>query len=157
MSSYPHTDDPLVQALQLLLEREGGHIKVGDETGVSDQSLYQIANCKPDAKTGKPKSVGPSIRKRLSERYGDWLSSTAQPAPPDITLEAALPVVLGRLPGLTDYRAGQVRNAIDAATKPGADLEQIERDLLQWLSEPRTTQGQAGAGADPSRKEQRAA
>lgn len=72
MQQYPKTTDPLVQALQRLLEREGGHVSVGDAAGINDQSLYQIANCKPDSKTGKPKGVGPSIRNRLSERYPGW-------------------------------------------------------------------------------------
>lgn len=51
-------------------------------------------------------------------------------------LAAALPVVLGRLPGLPDYTAGKVLNALQAAIRAQAPLEQIERDLLQWLNEP---------------------
>ena len=37
-------------------------------------------------------------------------------------------------------------HAVQSATQPGADLERIERDLLQWLSEPRqaTTQTEPG-------------
>lgn len=80
MHTYPASDDPLVRSLQRLLEREGGHIHVSDETGIGDQSLYQIAYCKPDSRTGKPKGVGPSIRRRLTKRYPDWLSgSRSQP------------------------------------------------------------------------------
>lgn len=51
-------------------------------------------------------------------------------------LAAALPVVLSRLPGLPDYTASKVLNALHAAIRAQAPLEQIERDLLQWLSAP---------------------
>lgn len=78
MSELPASDDPLVQALQRLLKREGGHIKVGDETGINDQSLYQIANG-IKLPSGKAKGVGPSIRARLSNRYPDWMLSAPDP------------------------------------------------------------------------------
>ena len=54
-----------------------------------------------------------------------------------IALKQALPVVLAHLPGLSDYRAGQVIQALQAAAHSTAPLDQIERDLLQWLTEPR--------------------
>lgn len=58
----------------------------------------------------------------------------AGPAPP---LLAALPVVLKHLPGLDDYTAGQVLQAIQAATRPNAPLKRIEADLMRWLTEGR--------------------
>lgn len=68
--------------------------------------------------------------------------------PPQISLADALPVVLGRLAaGLGDYRAGQVLQALQSATRPGAPLEDIERDLLQWLSEP------PGSAAPPAKRQ----
>lgn len=75
MPDYPASDDPLVQALQRLLQRAGGHVAVGDAAGINDQSLYQIATVRADSKTGQPKGVGPSIRKRLSAAYPDWLDT----------------------------------------------------------------------------------
>lgn len=78
MSGFPPTDDPLVAALQALLAREGGHVAVADATGIGDQTLYQIAYLKPHSKSGKPKSVGPSVRARLSARYPDWMSAHLQ-------------------------------------------------------------------------------
>jgi hypothetical protein len=75
MQPFPESDDPLVQALQRLLAREGGHVAVGDAAEINDQSLYQIAYMKPDSKTGRLKGVGPSIRSRLTKRYPDWLSA----------------------------------------------------------------------------------
>lgn len=74
MQPFPKTDDPLVQALQRLLQKEGGHVAVGDAAEINDQSLYQIAYCKPDSKTGRAKGVGPSIRARLTKRYPGWLA-----------------------------------------------------------------------------------
>lgn len=95
VSKYPASTDPLVCALQALLRREGGHVTVGDKANVSDQSLYQIAFCKPDSGTKKPKSVGPSIRRRLTATFPDWLdgdtaSSTAPFSDPVLSHMAAL-------------------------------------------------------------------
>jgi hypothetical protein len=74
---YPATEDPLVKALQRLLAAEGGHIAVADKTGISDQSLYQIATCRPDSKSGKLKSVGPKIRRALTAAYPNWLTQSS--------------------------------------------------------------------------------
>jgi len=62
-------------------------------------------------------------------------ASTSPPADP--TLEQALAVVLGRLPGLDGYTADKVLGAMRAAIEVKAPLEHVERDLLQWLQEPR--------------------
>lgn len=58
-------------------------------------------------------------------------------ADPTFDLAAALPVVLGRLPGLDTYTADKVLGALRAAISATATLEQIEHDLLQWLDAPR--------------------
>lgn len=65
--------DPIVAALERLVAREGGRIKVADEIGVNEQSLYQILQRVPHSNTGKPRSVGPSIRRKLSTRYPGWM------------------------------------------------------------------------------------
>lgn len=74
---FPNTDDPLVAALQRLIERVGSTQAVAEASGINDQSLYQIAFLKAHSSTGKPKSVGPSIRKRLSNAFPDWMQPTA--------------------------------------------------------------------------------
>lgn len=66
--------DPLVIALERLVAREGGRQAVADEIGVNEQSLYQIIKRVPHSLTGKPKGVGPTIRKKLTARYPDWMS-----------------------------------------------------------------------------------
>lgn len=68
----PGMRDPLVVALTRLIEREGGRTTVADEIKSSDQTLYQIVRGVKDSKTGTPKGVGPSLRKRLDERYPGW-------------------------------------------------------------------------------------
>lgn len=64
--------DPLVVALERLITREGGREAVADEIGSSEQTLYQIVKGVKDSKTGTPKGVGPSLRKRLDARYAGW-------------------------------------------------------------------------------------
>lgn len=84
----------------------------------------------------------------LATGEGDMLTGAQQaPAarPPD--LAEALPVVLGRLPGLDDYTARKVVSAVDAAIRGQATLEQVEADLLQWLQH-----GRASASAAPAAK-----
>lgn len=73
---YPPSDDPLVQAVQRLLEREGGHVAVGAAADISDQTLYQIAFAKVNSATGKPQGVGPSVRRRLDAAFPGWLHCT---------------------------------------------------------------------------------
>lgn len=73
MSDHPPTDDPLVVALQRLLEMHGGHVAVGDLAGINDQSLYQIATLRTDSKTGRVKGIGPSIRRRLDAAFPGWM------------------------------------------------------------------------------------
>lgn len=70
---FPISDDPLVRAVQRLVARHGSCKAVAELVDANDQSIYQIAYLKPDSKTGKLKSVGPSLRKRLSKAFPDWL------------------------------------------------------------------------------------
>lgn len=134
MDSFPATDDPLVKALQRLLAAEGGHVVVADRIGVNDQSIYQIAYCKPHSKSGKPKSVGPKVRRGLDAAFPGWLDSPppaiTQQAPP--TLEQALVVVLDQLEGLGPARWAAVRAVLDqVVTRP--DLRDDALDELQHL------------------------
>jgi hypothetical protein len=58
--------------LERLIQREGGREKVADEIQSSEQTLYQIIKGVKDSRTGTPKGVGPSLRKRLDARYPGW-------------------------------------------------------------------------------------
>lgn len=142
MNEFPPTDDPLVAAVQRLLSRAGGPVAVGDEAGINDQSLYQIAYCKPDSKTGTPKSVGPSIRKRLSAAYPGWLDEQrgVTAAPPSIPHQAppTLAQALERL-GIelardmpNDVRQDVADTLAKLALRRGAERHQSE--LLTLLS-----------------------
>ncbi|MFM2057929.1 MAG: hypothetical protein RLY71_2314 [Pseudomonadota bacterium] len=109
--------------------------------------------------TGETKALKAASLRKAAEYLGcsrDWLETGVGPpgwldAAPDQaptaltepaastppTLAQALPVLLAHLPGLSEYRAGQVIQAIAAAAHSTAPLDQVESDLLQWLSEPR--------------------
>lgn len=87
---FPPTDDPLVAALQRLIRRVGSYTAVADKADVNDQTLYQIAMLKPHSVSGKPKSVGPNVRKRLDAAFPGWLDATA--APTDVTPTTVIPL-----------------------------------------------------------------
>lgn len=142
--------------LRTLVAERGGQRELADLVGVAPAQISQWATAARDAKTGTPRTISDESARRLEAQCGKprgWMDHThghTQPAPPthppQISLADALPVVLGRLAaGLGDYRAGQVLQALQSATRPGAPLEDIERDLLQWLSEP------PGSAAPPAK------
>jgi hypothetical protein len=79
---FPPTDDPLVAALQRLCQRVGSYQAVASAAEVNDQSLYQIATQRVQANTGRPRSVGPSIRKRLDKAFPGWLTPALAEPPP---------------------------------------------------------------------------
>ena len=80
---FPQTDDPLVTALQRLIQRTGSYVAVADKIDVNDQSLYQIAMMKRHSATGRVKSVGPTIRKKLDQAFPGWLSASATVQEPE--------------------------------------------------------------------------
>lgn len=93
MTEYPPCNDVLVVALQRLLEQQGGHVAVGKAAKINHQSLYQIATQRVNSSTGKPKSVGPSIRKRLDQAFPGWLDAARPTAlPPQIGVHASEPI-----------------------------------------------------------------
>lgn len=73
MLKFPETDDPLVAALQRLILRLGSYAALADRIDVNEQSLYQIATLKCHSTTGRVKSVGPRIRKKLDVAFPGWL------------------------------------------------------------------------------------
>lgn len=84
--TFPASTDPLVQALQsLVLNTRGGCKAVAEKIGANDQSLYQVVTCRPDSKTGKPKSVGKQLRDKLDDAYPGWqeMAGVAQQLAPN--------------------------------------------------------------------------
>lgn len=113
-SAEKHSDmDPIVAALERLVAREGGRIKVADEIGVNEQSLYQILQRVPHSNTGKPRSVGPSIRRKLSARYPGWMEMDSPTSP-------------ARTPG---EHVGQASAADKLASSISAYFAAIDSDL----------------------------
>lgn len=143
-------NDPLVIALTRLIEREGGRTVVADKIGANEQSLYQIVTGVKDSKTGKPKGVGPSIRKRLDEHYPGWMSLSLslenEPSPDNAQSAArrerprsklidnllqATPAarrLAGRIPLISWVQAGDFCEAIDNFQVGDAE---------DWLPAPR--------------------
>lgn len=109
-------DDPLVKALRSLVEREGGAVALADTIEVNDQSIYQILKgvLLP---SGKPKGVGPNLRKKLDAKYPGWISPTYQPAAP-------------ALPDLAQLIADAV------ATMPPARWASVRAQLDQLVAHP---------------------
>lgn len=64
--------DPVVEALVALCQREGGHKIVASEAHISPDNLWQIVNGTM-LPSGKPRGVGPDVRRRLTSRYPEWL------------------------------------------------------------------------------------
>ena len=61
----------MVAALIALCRREGGHKVVAHEAHISPENLWQIING-TTLPSGKPRGVGPNLRRRLSIKYPDW-------------------------------------------------------------------------------------
>lgn len=142
------------QRLAVAVGRLGTKAELGRRLGYKDGAFVRQMLAGERPITEKTVAALSRIRELSGLFATPAAQSTAAPtlstAPPD--LAAALPVVLGRLPGLDDYAADKVLDAIRAAITGKATLERIERDLLQWLNEPREA-----APAAPSGKHQRAA
>ena len=77
----------MVAALIALCRREGGHKVVALEAHISPDNLWQIINGTA-LPSGKPRGVGPNLRRRLALKYPDWLDAGDQPRQ---TAAAALP------------------------------------------------------------------
>jgi hypothetical protein len=145
--SYPETDDLLVLALQRLLAREGGHVLVGKRAGISDQSLYQIAERKINSRTGKPNGVGPSIRRRLDAAYPGWFSTQA--VAPEVALPS-LPAALETLGiALAKDMPQDVRDDVADALEKLARRRGQDRDQQQVLHLLQAASGKRTAAGTP--------
>lgn len=158
MDIYPYTDDPLVAALQRLLLREGGYVVVGDKAGINDQSLYQIAARKPGTKSGKPKSVGPSIRQRLSTHYPDWLdgtitsASSAAMSRPTPNLAQALAAVAAAIQALPRDRRQQLAPQLSALAAAPDSADLLEDLIAALAAAPASTPAPATVEVSEDRK-----
>lgn len=129
-------DIRLQRLLVLLAEHSGRRAELAARLGKSPSQLSQWL--------GGHRTITEESARQIEARAkkpSGWLDASDLDAPPTqpLDLAQALPVVLGRLAaGLDDYTAGKVAGALQRAMQPAAPLEAIERDLLQWLSEPRT-------------------
>ena len=89
--------DPLVVALERLIEREGGREVVADEIKSSEQTLYQIVKGVKDSKSGTPKGVGPSLRARLDQRYPGWRVLSEEPESSALGAAGVAPTAIQQL------------------------------------------------------------
>jgi hypothetical protein len=131
---YPESSDPVVTALQSLLKANGGHVKVAEKAHVNDQSLYQIATLKTDSKTKKPKSVGPSIRRRLDKAYPGWMTADALPMaqePPG--LSEAVNMVLDALGAVPKIRWPAIEATLEQAVGHPEMRDDLAPELLAML------------------------
>jgi hypothetical protein len=121
------------------------------DRGVNQSAFARLIDATPQDVTnwkrrGMPAEWHAAVAKAFGRTVDDLLGRQAhdsQPVPseppttaaqPPTTLADALPVVLAHLAaGLDDYTAGQVLQALTAATRPRPPLDKIERDLLGWL------------------------
>ena len=55
------------------------------------QSIYQVATCRPDSKTGKPKSVGKQLRDKLDDAYPGWQEISFDDLAPELPISAPRP------------------------------------------------------------------
>ena len=146
--NFPHSDDPLVAALQRLIIRIGSYSAVAAKADVSDQSLYQVAMVKPHSVTGRSKSVGPNMRRKLDAAFPGWLDlpvtvssnalSVAEPpgayqvvgtTAPDETARAEWPHERFPLPWWTSLTPAE-RAVIEEAMLNAYDRIMVRREQL---------------------------
>lgn len=104
-------DDPLVQALRRLVDREGGRHVVAARIRVNEQSLYQILRGIP-LPSGRPRGIGAALRAKLTAAYPDWLPTEALPTPTAPPLAQALPVVLDAIRSCPDSHREELRSLL---------------------------------------------
>ena len=154
---FPHSDDPLVRALQRLVAKEGGWAQVAG-TELSDQTIYQIAMCKHDSKTGKAKGVGPRVRRYLDSAFPDWLSAAAEPPKPtaaSATLRVfadTLAQILLRLNEKDRDRAQRLLASL-AQAPDSAIAKQRLVDLMEKAHEPAPPTPPLGAPVAPEHQD----
>ena len=125
--------DPLVEALRRLVDTKGGAIAVADLLEVNDQTIYQILKG-IQLPSGRPKGVGPKLRKKLDQHFPGWASTAATPAPP--ALDQSLKVVLAALIALPALRWSAVRALLDEVAGRPENLNDALTELLMLLTAP---------------------
>jgi DNA-binding Xre family transcriptional regulator len=120
--------------------------------GMSPGNAQRLLDTSKDVQLGRLEEVAKLLGMRPADLLADSPDRPISPGDaPAQDLPAALPVVLGSLPGLPAYTAKKVLSALEAATEPRAPLEKIERDLLQWLTEDRGSA--APPPAEPAKRQ----
>ena len=126
--------DPLVLALALLCKDRGGYVAVADKAEVNDQTLWQILNGVKLPRSGNPRGVGPTLRKKLEAAFPGWSRLTA--APPAVSAVRAPPA-----PHYFATDAQRVTDAlclaltcVPATRRP--ELKQVFALLLDYPDEP---------------------
>jgi hypothetical protein len=107
--------DPIVQALQRLVAKEGGEAAVAAEIHSSKATIWQIVNG-TKLESGRPRSVGRDLRERLDRRYPGWF---------DEAVEQREPRAKPDTPG-----AGLLKNAL--AQDLSHVTESINPITIQW-------------------------
>ncbi len=116
--------DHQVEALRRLCAREGGYKPVALKIGADPQTLYQVL-AGIALPSGKPRGVGPSIRRRLTEEFPDWLRPVTENVQP-VTTRGRVPLISWVAAGdfrenIDMYQPGEAEQWIDAyETQPGA-------------------------------------
>jgi len=66
-------NDPIISALIALCKNEGGERNVADAAKISAENLLQITKG-VKLPGGNPRGVGPTLRKKITAAFPDWLS-----------------------------------------------------------------------------------
>lgn len=136
---FPPSNDPLVRALQRLVEREGGWAQVAG-ADLSDQTIYQIVTCKVDSKTKRPKGVGPRVRRYLDTTFPGWLDAPGtavqarEPTPTIPALGPALAVVLDAVGALSAGQWDMIAARVAALPGHPEMRDEVHADVLALLT-----------------------
>lgn len=116
------------------LDDAGAQARLAERVGLSAGRISQLLA--PGATFGERSARRIEVALRLAKGWLDRAPTGNEPIPEPPDLEAALHVVLQRLPGLDTYTADKVMTAMQAAIKERGPLDVIKSDLIALLSEP---------------------
>lgn len=127
--------DPYVSSLRRLCERtRGGIAMVAATIEANPQTIDQILKG-VKLPSGNPRSIGPSLRKRLSAAYPDWLDRTliAEPGNLDISGNPAAMSVAGlsNAGGSNTSQAGLQIPVLANSASMGPGADGIAEDVIQ--------------------------
>lgn len=123
--SVQTVDETRRQRLQQLLEKYGSlaALNIALDLDRTDATLSQIKNRSPHSRTGKPRSMGDDLARKIEARLGlpaGWMDT-----PPDLfsewidpQLRDALGVAMRAMDSDTQYRVVRMVDAMAAAVPP---------------------------------------